>query len=110
MKAKHRLRRSADFRAVSAERKIAGDEVLRVRLRANSIGHPRVGIAVTKRLGGAVVRNRLRRRLRAAVAAQLPSLGAYDLVLLPQSAALAADPGALSLSLVRALSRLEGDR
>lgn len=110
MKAKYRLRRSADFRAVSAERKSAGDEVLRVRLRANSLGHPRVGIAVTKRLGGAVARNRLRRRLRAAAAQELLMLGGYDVVLLPRPAAVAAGSTALGESLARAFSQAGADR
>ena len=110
VKTKYRLRHSADFRAVRAERKGAGDEVLRVRVRANSVGHPRFGIVVTKRLGGAVVRNRLRRRLQAAAAAKLCSLGAYDLVLLPQPAAVAAGAGVLSGSLGRALVQVGADR
>jgi ribonuclease P protein component len=48
---------------------------------------PRVAYAVGKRVGKAVVRNRLRRQLRAAVAGLEP--GAY---------LVAADPGALGLS------------
>lgn len=36
-------------------------------------GPPRVAYAMTKRVGGAVVRNRLRRRLRAVVAEQARS-------------------------------------
>ncbi len=51
---------------------------------------PRFGFTVTKKLGGAVVRNRIRRRLKAAV----PSLAAqeakdsYDYVIVARSAAL----------------------
>ncbi|HVB53250.1 MAG TPA: ribonuclease P protein component [Candidatus Acidoferrales bacterium] len=103
MKTKYRLRHSADFEAVRAGRKGAGDDVLRVQVRANAVGHPRVGVVVTKRLGGAVVRNRVRRRLQAAVRESLGSLGAYDVVLRPQRAAVAAGWGALRASLTRAL-------
>ncbi|HVB14336.1 MAG TPA: ribonuclease P protein component [Candidatus Dormibacteraeota bacterium] len=110
MKTKYRLRQSADFRAVRAERQGAGDEVIRVRVRANSVGHPRVGIVVTKRLGGAVARNRLRRRLQAVMAGRLGSLGAFDMVLLPQAAAVAAGSGVLRASVERALLHAGADR
>ena len=54
-------------------------------------GSPRVAYAVGKRVGGAVIRNRLRRRLRAVVAEASGSLtpGAY---------LVAAGPGATDLS------------
>ncbi len=38
-------------------------------------GPPRVGFTATRKIGGAVVRNRARRRLRAAVAQVLPRTG-----------------------------------
>ncbi len=103
MKTKYRLRHSADFAAVRAERRGAGDSTLRVQVRPNSAGHPRVGIVVTKRLGGAVARNRLRRRLRAVISESLSELGAYDVVLRPQSPAVEADSEALAASLRRSL-------
>lgn len=103
VKPKYRLRHSADFRAVRAERRGAGDEVLRVQVKLNSVGHPRVGIAVTKHLAGAVMRNRLRRRLRAAATGMLGELGAYDVVVFPRSPALSADSAAIRASLTRAL-------
>jgi ribonuclease P protein component len=105
VKAKYRLRRSADFRAVSAERTGAGDQVLRVRIRANSTGAPRIGISVTKRVGGAVQRNRLRRQLRAAVAERLPTMTGFDVVLMPQPAAVCAGGRALGASLDRCLAQ-----
>jgi ribonuclease P protein component len=40
----------------------------------NDLGHTRVGITVSGRVGKAVVRNRVRRRLREAIRARLPRL------------------------------------
>jgi ribonuclease P protein component len=53
-------------------------------------GPPRVAYAVSRRVGGAVERNRLRRRLRAVVAGAAPRLapGAYLVAATPELAAL----------------------
>ncbi|HEY6538450.1 MAG TPA: ribonuclease P protein component [Candidatus Dormibacteraeota bacterium] len=110
MKTKFRLRRSADFRAVRAERAAAGDEVLQVQLRPNSLGHARVGVVVPKRLGNAVARNRSRRRVQALVRGQLPRLGPYDLVLLPGATAGKVGATVLADSMTRALTRLGATR
>lgn len=51
---------------------------------------PRFGFTVTKKLGGAVVRNRIRRRLKAAVTAlaALEAKDGFDYVIVARSAAL----------------------
>ena len=47
----------------------------------NRLGHTRVGITATKKIGKAVVRNRARRVIRAALYGALPpDVGGYDLV------------------------------
>lgn len=48
----------------------------------------RLGFAIGRKVGGAVVRNRLRRRLRAAVAELGPPPGAYLLIARPEAAGL----------------------
>jgi ribonuclease P protein component len=47
---------------------------------------PRVAYAIGRAVGGAVVRNRLRRRLRTAVGAATPAPGAYLIVASPAAA------------------------
>ncbi len=53
--------------------------LIRVRFLPSPAGPPRVAYAISKRAGGAVVRNRIRRRVRAAVEGLSPELspGAY---------------------------------
>jgi ribonuclease P protein component len=53
---------------------------------------PRVGFTVGKALGGAVVRNRMKRRLREAVRlARVGQAGAVDVVINPKKSLLAAE-------------------
>ena len=68
-----RLRRRADFQRAARGRRTQTDSfALQSRLRADAGGdgaNPRVGFTVTRKIGGAVERNRIRRRLKAALAA-----------------------------------------
>ncbi len=66
-----RLKKRSDFlKAARAAKWAARGLVLQARARADA-GGPRVGFTVTKRVGNAVVRNRIKRRLREAVRASL---------------------------------------
>lgn len=63
-----RLRKSAEFRRVtSAGSRRAGRHVILLQLRREdaSEGPSRLGVTVSRKVGGAVERNRVKRRLRA---------------------------------------------
>jgi ribonuclease P protein component len=62
-----RLRKRAEFLAVRRGEKRRGRLLLVEVLARGDDGPPRVGFTVTKKVGNAVVRNRVRRRLREAV-------------------------------------------
>lgn len=102
---RNRLRSSRDFAAVRAERRGAGDPLVRVQVRPRPEGNPRIGFAVSRRVGGAVARNRTRRRLRALCDRELPSMGPVDVVVIPTAAALPATFPELREALHRVLSR-----
>jgi len=53
-------------------------------------GMARVGLTVSSKVGGAVARNRIKRRLREAVRLELSALPAVDLVLVARAGAAAA--------------------
>jgi ribonuclease P protein component len=61
-----RVRKKADFDRVYAVRRYASDGWLIVNAVPNDLPHPRLGLAVGKPVGNAVVRGRWKRRLREA--------------------------------------------
>lgn len=84
-----RLRRSEDFRQALRRGRRARHPLLHLVARRTQHPVPRVGLAVGKRVGGAVTRNRIKRRLRMIVQ-DLPWRTSADIVLLVQPAAASA--------------------
>jgi ribonuclease P protein component len=82
--------------------------VLLVRPRDDNNPHMRVGFTVTKKIGNAVVRNRMKRRFRALVRENLPGHGipGADHVLIGRAGGIERDYQALTADLKRALSKL----
>ena len=80
-----KIRKSSDYRRVSSGGKTAGAAHLSFRvLRIEEPGREgiRVGLTVSKRVGPAVVRNRLKRVLRELVRLEMKGLeGSWDLVI-----------------------------
>jgi ribonuclease P protein component len=84
-----RLRQRADFLAAATGMKVpAGAFVLQARRRGDD-GPARLGFTVSKKVGNAVERNRVRRRLREIVRlSPLPLSSGHDYVLVGRRAAL----------------------
>jgi ribonuclease P protein component len=74
-----------------------------------SLASVRVGFTVSRKVGNAVVRNRVRRRLREVARLVIPSQARADLdyVLVGRQGALGRDFAKLQLELVEALKRLK---
>ena len=64
MEKKFRLRKSKDFLQFKSGRKTYSDHFLRILFRFNDANNSRVGFSIGKNVGNAVVRNKLKRRLR----------------------------------------------
>ena len=58
------LRAPRDFAALQADGRSRGHALMSVRVRRNELGRDRFAISTGKRVGGAVVRNRVRRRIK----------------------------------------------
>ena len=78
MQRRNRLSRSRDFDAVYRHGRSVSTRflVLYSFPREDAYGEPRLGLAVPKAAGGAVVRNRVKRQLREAWRALLPDVAA----------------------------------
>lgn len=78
--------RRGEFDAVYRAGKRRSSAYFTVFLRANSLPHCRFGFSIKKALGGAVVRNRIRRRLREIVRLHREEIPAgWDIVVHPKS-------------------------
>jgi ribonuclease P protein component len=86
LKVEH-LRRPSDFQRVYDRRRSASDEWLLVYACENGLPHLRLGCSVSRKVGGAVRRNRLRRLYREAFRLTKHALPpGLDLVLIPRQA------------------------
>ena len=101
------LKENAAFRRLYYKGKSAGNRYLVIYCARNRLEVTRVGLTVSTKLGHAVVRNRVRRRLREIVrhnASCLPS--GYDLVVVARTAAVEAEFAALEKSFRTLTGRL----
>jgi ribonuclease P protein component len=79
--------KTAEFKAAYAAKGRAADGRLVVYARANGLAEIRVGLSVGSRVGGSVVRNRVKRLLREALRqarADFPT--GYDIIIVPLAA------------------------
>ncbi len=99
-----RLRRREDFSAVHQRGRSWANNTLVVRVLPNALPQTRVGFSISKRVGKAVVRNRIKRRLREIIRALGPR-GGHDVVVIAREPAAIADYHALRASLNSLLAR-----
>lgn len=107
VKREHRLRTPADFRRVrDLSPRVWPHPLLVLHAAPNDLDRARIGITVSSRVGKAVVRNRIRRRIGAALRARLSSLAVgYDLLLVARPGSAHASWSELNAALDTVLQR-----
>lgn len=107
---KLRAMQRADFKAVSKGRRYSSALItLQADARAVLIGTPRFGFVLTKKTGNAVERNRMRRRLRAAIRETKALAGSEpnDFVIVGRRALLTASFDTILSELTQGLPRVK---
>ena len=108
MKVRGTLKKNSDFRRLYAKGKSAVTPWLVLYARRNRLGENRVGYTVSAKLGHAVVRNRVRRRLREIYRLNAPALRqGYDLVVVARGRAVGAPYRKLDAAFLQACESLE---
>lgn len=103
------LKKRADFKAASAGFRVSTPGFTLLRKPGPAIdGEIRIGLTVTRKLGNAVVRNRIRRRLRAAIQQVAPGYAgpAMDSVVLARQSLLTLPFQSICDDMARALRNL----
>src|SRR4051812_40663414 len=98
------LRRRGDFAALQRSSKHTMHPLLVARYVPNDLGRTRFGMSTGRRVGGAVVRNRVRRRLREAIRSHAERIEpGWDVLLVARTPSGAADYQSLDGALTRVL-------
>ena len=102
-----RLTDSPDFERAYRQGTAYRGKLFSVHAFPNELGTPRLGLSVSRRVGNAVTRNTVRRRLREVFHSALPEIpGDLDLVVSARPTAAEATVRELSEEFVRSLSKL----
>jgi ribonuclease P protein component len=103
-----RLLRRREFLAAAKAPAVSTPGLVVQGLKRGDAGPPRVGFTCTKKLGNAVARNRIRRRIKEAARLTLPGLAkpSYDYVLIGRGAAETRGFEELRKDIISAVTRL----
>ena len=106
MRSEHRLTRPEQYASVYNEGSSFSSDLLVIRVLPNGLPIARYGFSISKRVGKAVIRNKIKRRLREIVRATelVPS---HDIVFIVRPAAAGTDYAGMKKAVESLLSRAE---
>ena len=80
MKVENRVKKHKEFQEVIAKGTLINGSILYLYYIPNNLGKARVGISVPTKCGNAVIRNKIRRQIRAILSHELNLTQPYDIV------------------------------
>ncbi len=104
MKSNTRLEKPEQFKAVYSQGTTQVNRFLVLKVMPNQLEIYRYGISISKRVGNAVARNRIKRKIKEIIRLNPPS-GGWDLVLIVRNPAVESDYSQLEKSVANLFSR-----
>lgn len=111
MEKKYRLRKNIEFKRVYSKGKNYWNRNLILYIKKNGLEETRLGITITKKIGNAVVRNKIRRKIKEIYRKNYPNIkSGYDLIIIPKKNVIDLSYQELESSLIHILkiSNLKG--
>ena len=82
MKVQNRIKKNVEFNKVIDEGKLIKSDSLTLYFLENTLGYTRIGISIPKKSGKAVVRNKMKRQIRAIISQDVKLDKSFDYVLI----------------------------
>lgn len=82
MKKEYRVKKNEDFSHIIKEKQSLANRSFIIYYLKNNIGHSRIGISVSKKLGKAVVRNKVKRQVRIMIQQTIDFNDSYDYIVI----------------------------
>lgn len=82
MKKKYRVKKNEDFSRIIKRKQSMANRTFIIYYLKNDIGHARIGISVSKKLGKAVIRNKIKRQVRMIVKETINLDDNYDYIVI----------------------------
>lgn len=106
MKRQYRIQENKRFQEIRQQGKSYSSELLVMCVLSNELPYSRFGFSINARIGGAVVRNRLKRRLREAIRLRMATIElGWDVVFIARRPILCADYHQMDAACARLLRR-----
>ena len=82
MKVLNRIKKNVEFNKVIEEGQLIKSDSLTLYFLENELGYTRIGISIPKKSGHAVVRNKMKRQIRAIVAKDVDLSKSFDIIMI----------------------------
>lgn len=106
MKSRYRIRDNEHFQKIRTEGQSYANEFLVMCILSNGLSYSRFGVSVSNRIGGAVVRNQIKRRLREIIRLRIGQIQVgWDVILIAKHPIRKADYHQMDAACARLLRR-----